>query len=156
MKLVVAFSSPKRSAKTIEMAATHAKATGSEIILLRIIPDPEKMGVIAQLISSDRPTDKAQLQIDQCVKDLQEQGIKASGIVKSGEVASGIVQTAIELKADCLYVGTTNVGGPKFFLMKKDPIVHYIVDNCPITLCLVRHDSASESATEAEEEVELN
>lgn len=54
-----------------------------------------------------------------------------------------------------LFVGTTNIGGGKFFLMKKDPIVHYLVDHCPITLCLVRHDSTAEATVEAEEEVEL-
>ena len=150
MKFAVAFSSPKRSAKTIEMAARQAKALGAEVVLMRIIPDPEKVGVIAQLISTERPIDKAQMQIDQCVKDLQEQGIKASGIVKVGEVARSIVQTTIELNADILFVGTTNVGGRQFFLMKKDPIVHYLVDHCPISICLVRRD-AKELAEISEE-----
>lgn len=156
MKYAVAFSSPKRSARTIELAARQAKSVGAELILLRIIPDPEKVGVIAQLISSDRPIDKAQLQIDQCVKDLTAQGIKASGIVRVGEVARGIIQVAQEVNADILYVGTTNVGGRNFFMMKKDPIVHYLVDHCPITLCLVRHDGASEALAELAEESELS
>jgi nucleotide-binding universal stress UspA family protein len=155
MIYAVAFSSPKRSAKTVEMAAAQASAAGAEVVLLRIIPDPQKVGVIAQLISSDRPQDKAQEQINACVEELQAKGIKASGIVKVGEVAKGIVDTALELKAEMLFVGTTNIGGGKFFLMKKDPIVHYLVDHCPITLCLVRHDSTAEATVEAEEEVEL-
>ncbi len=143
MIIAVAFSSPKRSARTIELAARQAKALGAEIVLLRIVPDPEKVGVVAQLISSDRPQDKAQLQIDMTVKILQEQGIKASGVVRVGEVARGIIKTSIELNANILYVGTTNVGGRQFFLMKRDPIVHYLVDHCPITLCLVRHDGSA-------------
>jgi nucleotide-binding universal stress UspA family protein len=156
MKYAVAFSSPKRSARTIELAARQAKSVGAELILLRIIPDPEKVGVVAQLISSDRPIDKAQLQIDQCIKDLTAQGVKASGIVRVGEVARGIIKVAVEVNADVLYVGTTNVGGRHLFMMKRDPIVHYLVDHCPITLCLVRHDGASESLAELAEEVELN
>ena len=123
---------------------------------MRIVPDPQKVGVIAQLISSDRPQDKALEQINQCVQDLQAQGIKASGIVKVGEVARCIVQTAIEIKASILFVGTTNIGGSQFFLMKKDPIVHYLVDHCPITLCLVRHDSAAEALVETGEEADLS
>jgi len=142
MIIAVAFSSPKRSARTIELAARQAKALDAELILLRIVPDPEKVGVVAQLISSDRPQDKAQLQIDMTVKILLEQGIKASGVVRVGEVARGIIKTAIELNANILYVGTTNVGGRQFFLMKRDPIVHYLVDHCPITLCLVRSDGS--------------
>ena len=67
MKIAVAFSSPKRAARTIDLAAKQALATDSELILLRIIPDPEKVGVVAQLISSGRPQDKAQDQINQSV-----------------------------------------------------------------------------------------
>lgn len=141
MRFVVAFSSPKRSFLTVEKAAKHAKALGAEIILLRVIPDANKLGIVAQLISSDRPIDKANSQIEEVVGKLKEQGIAASGIVKVGEVAKTIVQSAVELKADLLFVGTTSVGGQSLFLMKKDPIVHYLVDHSPISLCLVRHES---------------
>jgi hypothetical protein len=79
LKIVVAFSSPKRSANTVELAAKHAKAIDAELILLRIIPDPEKVGVVAQLISSERPVDTAQRQIDEVVARLIQQGVKASG-----------------------------------------------------------------------------
>ncbi|HEY9714828.1 MAG TPA: universal stress protein, partial [Chroococcales cyanobacterium] len=140
MKIVVAFSSPKRSAKTVEAAARQAKATNAELVLLRIVPDPEKVGVVAQLISTDRPMDTAQNQIDETVARLKEQGINASGLVKRGEVARGIMKTAEELKADLVFVGTTNIEKRPAFLMKKDPIVHYLVDHCPISLCLVRRD----------------
>ena len=156
MIYAVAFSSPKRSARTVELAVQQAQSSGAEIVLLRIIPDPQKVGVIAQLISSDRPQDKAQEQINNCVEELKARGIKASGIVKVGEVAKGIVDTALELKAEMLFVGTTNIGGGKFYLMKKDLIVHYLVDHCPITLCLVRHDSTTEAVVEAAEEAELS
>jgi hypothetical protein len=156
MKIAVAFSSPKRAARTIELAAQQAKTTNSEMVLIRIIPDPQKVGVIAQLISSDRPLDKAQLQINKCVEELQSQGIKASGIVKVGEVAKGIINCTLEEKASILYVGTTSVGNKQFSLMQKDPIVHYLVDNCPITLCLVRHDAQAEVDTEIEEDAELS
>jgi len=153
MRFAVAFSSPKRSAKTIEIAAAQAKAVNAELVLLRIIPDPEKVGVIAQLISTDRPQDKARMQIDGMVKQLAEQGIAASGIVKLGRVASDIIKVALEIKADMLFVGTTSVGGRKLPFMKHDPIVHYLVDHCPISLCLVRHDinTASYPGTESAE-----
>jgi len=138
---MVAFSSPKRSARVVERAALYAKATDSELVLVRIIADPEKVGVVAQLITTDRPLDKAQQQIDEVVGKLREQGINASGFVRVGEVTKSLVRIAAdELKADVLFVGTTNTGGKAFFLMEKDPIVHYLVDNCPASLYLVRHD----------------
>jgi nucleotide-binding universal stress UspA family protein len=146
MKFVVAFSSPKRSAKTVEQAAQFAKATGSEIVLLRIIPDPEKVGVVAQLISSDRPLDKAQLQIDEVVGKLKEQGINASGMVRVGQVAKSIVKIAAEeLKADVIFLGTANVGR-SFFMMEKDPIVSYLVANSPVSLHLVRGEMSGSVA----------
>jgi hypothetical protein len=77
------------------------------------------------------------------VGKLKEQGIEASGMVRKGEVAKSLVKiTTEELKADLLFVGTANVGGKGFFLMEKDPIVHYLVDHSPVSLYLVRHDPA--------------
>lgn len=146
MRIVVAFSSPKRSAKTVEAAAMQAKSLNAELILLRILPDPEKVGVVAQLISSERPIDTAQKQIDEVVARLKDQGINASGHVKIGEVAKGILNGAEELKADLLFVGTTNIEKRPIFLMKKDPIVRYLVDHCPISLCLVRRDFPAEES----------
>ncbi len=151
MKIVVAFSSPKRSFNTVELAARHAKAMNAELVLLRIIPDPEKVGVVAQLISSERPADTAQKQIDEVVARLKEQGINASGLVKIGEVAKGIMTTAEELKGDLLYVGTTNIAKRPMFLMKRDPIVRYLVDHCSISLCLVRRDFPSEESKSGSE-----
>ena len=141
MKFMVAFSSPKRSAKTVERAASLAKATGSEVILVRIIPDPEKVGIVAQLITSERPIDKAQQQIDTVVAKLKSEGVEASGVVRVGQVTKTLLKMAVEeLKVDMIFVGTANVGGKSFFMLEKDPIVHYLVDNCPVTICLVRHD----------------
>lgn len=152
MRFVVAFSSPKRSARTVEAAARHAKALGAEVVLVRMVPDPNKVGVVAQLISSDRPVDKAKSQIDDVVAKLKEQGINATGEVRVGEVAMGIVRAVVELKADLLFVGTTTIGAqsPTFFLMKKDPIVHYLVDHSPISLVLIRHDVIPDSELESE------
>lgn len=151
MKLVVAFSSPKRSAKTVEAAAMQAKALNAELVLLRVLPDPEKVGVVAQLISSERPSDTAQTQIDEVVARLKDQGINASGVVKVGEVAKGIMLGALELSADLLFVGTTNLEKRPLFLMKKDPIVRYLVDHCPISLCLVRRDFPSDESKSGSE-----
>jgi nucleotide-binding universal stress UspA family protein len=152
LRFLVAFSSPKRSARTVEAAARHAKALGAEVVLVRMVPDPEKVGVVAQLISSDRPENKAKSQVDTVVASLKEQGINATGEVRVGEVAMGIVKAAVELKADLLFVGTTTIGAqsPTFFFMKKDPIVHYLVEHSPISLVLIRHDVIPDSELESE------
>lgn len=144
MKLMVAFSSPKRSSKTMSVAAQHAKALNAELVVVRVVPDAEKVGVIAQLIESDRPAEKAQQQIDAAVAQLKSEGINASGAVRVGEVAPGIVKAAEEMNASMLFVGTMSFHPKPRFFMAKDPIVHYLVDHCPISLVLVRHDEVGE------------
>src|SRR5438093_10313352 len=128
MKFMVAFISPKRSAGTVAVAAKHAKALNAELILLRVIPDPEKVGVVAQLIATERPAEKARQQVDTVAGQLKEQGIQAEGMVKVGEVAPGIVSAASEMGVDLLFLGTTNMPTSKpMFLMEKDPIMNYLV-----------------------------
>ncbi len=141
MKLVVAFSSEKRSKLTVEVAAQQAKALNAELILLRIVPDPQKVGVVAQLISTERPYDKATAQVNEVADRLRSEGVNATGIVKMGEVARGIIEYSQELKADIIFVGTQSIKGSQIFMMEKDPIVHYLVDHSPISLCLVRPES---------------
>lgn len=140
MKFMVGFSSPKRSARTVETAAQHAKALGAELIIMRMVPDPEKVGVVAQLIATDRPAEKAREQIDEVVRQLKEKGIDARGVVKIGEVAPGIIKFAQEEQVDLLFIGTRNMETRPLFMMERDPILHYLVDRCPIPLCLIRHD----------------
>jgi nucleotide-binding universal stress UspA family protein len=156
MRLMVAFSSPKRSAKTVAVAANYAKSMNAELILLRVVPAAEKVGVVAQLIATDRPSEKAQSQIDAVVNQLRAQGVNATGLVRKGEVAPGIISIAEELGAGMVFVGTTSFQPKPRFFMTKDPIVHYLVDHCPISLCLIRNDETADQieAAEAAEERE--
>ncbi len=144
MKLMVAFSSPKRSAKTVAVAAQHAKGINAELILMRVVPDAEKVGIVAQLIATDRPEERANEQIELVVNQLKAQGINASGQVRKGEVAAGIIKAAEELGVSLIFVGTMSFQPKPRFFMAKDPIVHYLVDHCPISLCLVRNDETVE------------
>jgi nucleotide-binding universal stress UspA family protein len=140
MILMVAFSSPKRSAKTVSVAAEYARALNAELVLARVVPAAEKVGVVAQLIATERPMEKAQSQIDQIVGELRAQGINARGLVMKGPVAPGIITAAEQLGASMVFVGTSSFQPKPRFLMAKDPIVHYLVDHCPISLVLVRND----------------
>jgi nucleotide-binding universal stress UspA family protein len=140
MKFVVGFSSPKRSEKVVRLAAAQAKALDAELILLRIVPDPIKVGVVAQLISSDKPFNTATKQVETIVEKLKSEGVKASGIVKVGQVAKGIVETMKELPGDLLFIGTSGTGTKKLFALAHDPIARYVFDHCPISVCFVRGD----------------
>lgn len=151
MRFMVAFSSPKRSARTVEAAARYARALDAELVLVRVIPDAEKVGVVAQLIATDRPVEKAQEQIDMVVGQLKTEGLNASGFVKVGAVGPGIVSAATEMSVDMLFVGTMNFQAKPRFLMARDPIVHYLVDHCPVNLMLIRHDELPAAVDAAED-----
>lgn len=138
MKFLIAFSSPKRSATTLEIAARHAKALSAEIFVLRVVPDPKRVGVVAELIASDRPLDRAKSQIAEAVESLQKKGIKAAGDVRIGRVGRTIIEVVKEVNADLVFVGTIGLSSSPFFLMPRDPIVNYLVEHCPASLVLVR------------------
>lgn len=142
---MVAFSSPKRSATVVDVAARHAIACGAELILLRILPDAQKVGVVAQLIATERPLETAQEQVSRVVGQLKERGVNARGEVRVGEVAQGLVAAAEEIGANLLFLGTMNPQHKPRFSMASDPIAQYLIDHCPVSLCLVRADDQSAS-----------
>jgi nucleotide-binding universal stress UspA family protein len=138
MKLMVAFASPKRSRKIVRIAAAHAKAMKAELVLVRVIADPAKLGVIAELISTDTPKETAQSQIDMVVSELQEKGVSVVGMLKIGPVAETLVSTAIELGVDTVYAGSGPIKPRGFGIAIQDPILHYLLDKCPINLYVAR------------------
>ncbi len=141
MKILVAFSSPKRSYQVVKAAINFAKSNDAELILLRVIPDPQKVGVVAQLIATGRPFEKAQSQINDVVEKLLKLNVKVTGLVKIGEVAKEIIKYCSEIQADYLFLGTAKFSKPGLFFIQRDPIVRYLVDNCPVNLCLIRHEA---------------
>lgn len=138
LKFMVAFASPKRSSAVVNLAARDALAHNAELVLCRIIPDAEKVGIVAQLIATDRPQETANQHIEAVVNALRSKGVNASGFTRLGEVGPGLVKVAQEIQASMVYIGTVSFDQRPRFYMAKDPIVHYLVENCPVSLCLVR------------------
>jgi nucleotide-binding universal stress UspA family protein len=136
MRLLVTFISPKRSARTLQVAAEHALALGAEIIVLKVVPDAHKVGVVAELIASDRPTQKATQQVAKAAHELDRQGIAARGVVLVDDVTEGILRASIEWHADAVYVGTHQ--SPDTLRLQNDPIARFLIDRCPANVILVR------------------
>lgn len=124
--------------RILSVAGRHAKGLAAEIILLRVIPDPAKVGVIAQLISTDRPHEKASEHIGIMIEQLKGMGVSASGEVRVGAVAETIMSYARQEKVDLLFIGASDPKDKNFFLMKTDPVVSYLVDNSEISLYIVK------------------
>ncbi len=154
MKLVVAFTSPKRSAKVLAMASKQALALNAELVLLRIMPDPEKVGVIAQLVASDRPNLKANKLVDRVVADLKSKGINASGEIRMGEVAKDLLKVSREIGADLIFLGTIDPKKRKLF-QNLNPIVSYLINTSEIPLCIVPGEEDDPSDTDVDISDEL-
>lgn len=150
MKYMVAVTSPKKSENVIDIAAAHAIGMGAELIVLRVIPDPTKVGVIAQLISTDRPQEKASEHIELIVSRLKERGITCSGEIRTGPVAKGIVKAAEEHDIDVLFAGACHPEDRGFLMGQTDPIMRYLVDNLPMSLCVVRTSTGDDEDTDDE------
>ena len=100
--------------------------------------------MIAELIASEKPVDKAGQQVNQVVAQLTSKGLTARGLVTVDEVARGIVKAAVDENVDILFAGT--VGKPGHMrIFASDPIVNFLVENCPTSLCLVRQDEIASS-----------
>lgn len=153
MKYMVAVTSPKKSENVIDIAAAHAQGMGAELVVLRVLPDPKKVGVIAQLISSDRPQEKANEHVDLIVNRLKERGISCTGEIRTGPVAKGIVKAAEEHDVDMLFAGACHPDDRGFILGQSDPILKYLVDNLPMSLCVVRTTSSDDNG---DDEVEAS
>ena len=152
MKYMVAVTSPKKSENVIDIAAAHALGMGAELIVLRVIPDPKKVGVIAQLIESDRPETKANEHLNLIVERLKERGINCSSELRRGPVAKGIVKAAEDHDVDILFAGACHPDDRGFLLGQTDPILKYLVDNLPTSLCVVRTTTEQENSEDDSEE----
>lgn len=138
MRFVVAFLSREESREALALAVKWAAALYAGVTILKVIADPFSVGVIAELIATDEAFDLAVDEVDSVVAELIENELNATGEVrKVDEVGKGIVESVIELNADTVFVGTRDVS-LSGFVLDNDPIAHYIVDHCPVTVVLVR------------------
>lgn len=136
MKYMVAFISQKRSAEVLKTAGTFAKASGAEVVVLKIIPDPQKVGVVAQVFATERPTMKAEEQVQAAASALRDTGITANALVVVDEVAQGIVRAAKDQKIDMLFLGSVRKNEKS--IMGDDPIAKYVIEHCPTSVCLIK------------------
>ena len=141
MKYMVAFSSPKRCQATVLEAARQAREANAELILVRVIADPKRVGIVAELIATGEPLLKAQRQIDAVVANLRSFGVNASGYVRIDDVGPGIVRASQEMNAEKIFLGAKNFGSRKAFFGWRNPIRTYVLKKSRIPICLVQESA---------------
>ena len=142
MHFLVAFANAEESRETVSVAVQLAAATQSSLTLLKVIPNPHSVGVVAELIATDEPFLLAHDELQSVVHELMHEDIDAKAEVRSAdEVGKGIVSAAIDLAADLVFLGTRNLNKPLGLPLDNDPVAHYVVNHCPANIVLVRSKS---------------
>ena len=98
-KLLVAVADRESSRKAIQTASTYARALNAELILVNVLGDPHRVGVVAQLIESDLPVIEAKLWLKETIDSLSAVGVTSSFLLLRGEVGAVIVREAVEQAA---------------------------------------------------------
>ncbi|MBA4073404.1 MAG: hypothetical protein C0508_00100 [Cyanobacteria bacterium PR.023] len=141
MHFMVAFVSQEESQATLASAVHLAAATQSKLTLVKVLADPQSLGLVAELIATDEPFLLAKEELQTVVDDLLQNDLDAVAEVRIvTEIGAGIVTAAIDLNVDMVFIGTGKPGGASSFLNGNDPVAHYIVDHCPTSVVLVRQN----------------
>lgn len=135
-KLLVAVADRESSRKAIQTASTYARALNAELILVNVLGDPHRVGVVAQLIESDLPVIEAKLWLKETIDSLSALGVTSSFLLLRGEVGAVIVREAVEQAAQLVFLSTTVKH--ESFEIEHDPIAHYVIEHCPTDVYLVR------------------
>ena len=88
----------------IELAAPFAKSNNTGIVLVHIVKKADEI---------PDATDKVELEANQAAKDF---GVRVTGIVREGSIFSTIGETADELDASLIFMGTHGVKGTQKLL----------------------------------------
>lgn len=139
------FSAP--SANALQTAAGLAEKFGAELILLHVVPvmqyaeytasyqgfvlagvDFAKMEVDARRDADER--------LAPLVRELQDRGIKARGMLRHGEAAQEILLFAETEQADVIVIATHGYSGFKHFLLGS--VTERVIRHAPCPVFVVR------------------
>lgn len=136
---VIAFTSRDESRHIVTCAVRLAASVKATVTILKVIANPQSVGVVAELIATDEPYNLAQDEVQEVVQELLKENIDAKGIVRSVDnVGEGLVSITAELAADAIFLGTRDVESKRSLLCEDDPIADYVINHCPATVVLVR------------------
>ena len=143
-RLLVGFDGSEASRRAIAHAAKRARESGSEVVLLSVVPASVAKSSLSGMMPAglELPPplartfeENARLRLDEAVAELAHAGVKASGELRVGEAAATIIATAAELGVDEVVIGH------KSFETGKTPlgaIAQVLVRDLPATVTVVR------------------
>jgi len=133
---LLAYDASPPSRKALHFAKELAKKTGSELLVLYVIDikklnevlgnlDVEKLKVLER---------RANSLVEDAVKYLNEEGVKARGLVKKGPPPEAIVETAAEEGCSMIIVGSRGLKGLKRALLGSVSDKVLRISNVPVLI----------------------
>jgi len=109
-KIVVGYDDTEPAKRALERASELAKAFGAELVITSVTPVVASIGRSAGAIDPTDPPAKHEEELAAARAYLQGQGLTAEYQPAVGDVATAIVDSARELGADLIVVGTCDHG----------------------------------------------
>ena len=121
MKILLAHDGSAQSDKALAEAATLCEKFGASLTILNVVPDlclstVEVSQDECSLVSNSLLAD-ARGSLKHATALAESKGVKADVLIRDGRPAELIVETAKEIKADYLVLGSTGKHGAKKFFM---------------------------------------
>ena len=137
-KALVAVDGSEYSKYAVEYTADLLNKEGWEVIVLHVIPTLEEFGIesvappslVEALLNELR--ENAKKIVEDAAKVFKEKGFKVETLIKEGHVGKTIVETAEEIDADLIAMGTRGLSGIKALILGS--VARYVTNHahCPV------------------------
>ncbi len=137
-KALVAVDGSEYSKYAVEYTSDLLDKEKWEVIILHVIPTLEEFGIesvappslIEALLNELR--ENAKRIVEDAAKVFKEKGFKVETMIKEGHVGKTIVETAEEIDADLIAMGTRGLSGIKALILGS--VARYVTNHahCPV------------------------
>ncbi|ABU81746.1 universal stress protein [Ignicoccus hospitalis] len=145
-KALVAVDGSEYSKYAVEYVSDLLNKDSWEVVVLHVIPSMEEFGIesvappslVAQLLEELK--ENAKKIVEESAKVFQDKGFKVSTLIKEGHVGKTIVETAKELDADLIALGTRGLSGIKAIILGS--VARYVANHAHCPVLVVRKKGA--------------
>lgn len=138
MKILVAHDGSEQANKALKEAAAIAGKTGASLSIVSVVPDlcltevsANECKAITESLHSD-----AKGSMKKVTDEITAKGIKAEVLIKEGHPAEKIIDTAKEIGADMIVVGSHGKHGAKRFLLGS--VSSKVVEHAPCHVLVIK------------------
>jgi nucleotide-binding universal stress UspA family protein len=139
MKILVAHDGSAQADKALEEASRMALLMAAEITIITVAPDlclsDEVSDSDCKLIT-DSLFSEAESSMKKVTDELATKGVKAEVVIKDGHPAEMIIDTANEIEADLIVVGSHGRHGAKRFFLGS--VSAKVVEHAPCHVLVIK------------------